>query len=79
LWSMRTAKRKSCQHVSRKDSQRAEANLFLRDFEIAPLQTHSAKRILAAHAVLHLFFSRHVEETAELFIQLPFDAFLSEQ
>jgi len=33
----------------------------------------------AAHALLHLFLGCHLEETAKLFIQLLFDAFLSEQ
>src|SRR5213080_36267 len=55
------------------------ANDGPRNFEIALFQAHGAKRISAAHAVVHFFYSRHVEEIAELFIQLPFDSFLSEQ
>src|SRR6266566_2093244 len=39
----------------------------------------SYAQIHEAHALLHLFLGCHLEETAKLFIQLLFDAFLSEQ
>src|SRR2546427_623412 len=38
------------------------ANDFLRAFEIAALQAHGAKRILAAHPLLHSSFGCHVQE-----------------
>ena len=38
------------------------ADNFLRNFEIPPLQAHGAKCILAAHALLHLFFGCHLQK-----------------
>src|SRR5436309_12574088 len=35
---------------------------FLRNFETSLLQMHGAKRILATHPLLHLFFGRHLQE-----------------
>src|SRR5712691_4396319 len=35
---------------------------LLRNFEASSLQSHSAKRILAAHAPLYLLFGRHLQE-----------------
>jgi hypothetical protein len=35
--------------------------------------------ILVAHAVFHLFFGGHLEEGAKFFVELRFDALLSEQ
>src|SRR6266478_2292348 len=55
------------------------ADDFLCNFETPPLQAHGAKRILAAHSLLHLFLGCHLEEAAQLFVELPFDTFLSEQ
>src|SRR5438132_8953999 len=61
LPSTRTAKRRSCHKVSTKDSQPAEPHHFLRNFEAATLQPHRAKRILTAHALLHLFSCFHLQ------------------
>src|SRR5258708_18757814 len=55
------------------------ANDFLADFEVAALQTHRAKGILAAHPLLHLFFGGHLQICAALLIQLLIDLFLSSQ
>src|SRR6266480_602423 len=52
---------------------------FLCNFETPPLQADGAKRILAAHPMLHLFLSCHFEEVAQFFVQLSFDEFVSEQ
>jgi hypothetical protein len=38
------------------------ADDFLRNFETSSLQTHSSKRVLAAHTLLHLFFGCHLQE-----------------
>jgi hypothetical protein len=38
------------------------ADDFLGNFGATVLQAHGATRILAAHALLHLFFGCHVEE-----------------
>ncbi|PYU72208.1 MAG: hypothetical protein DMG52_19260 [Acidobacteria bacterium] len=45
-----------------KDSQPCSSHRFLRNFEVSPLQPHGSKRILAAHALLHLFFGGHLQE-----------------
>ena len=55
------------------------ADDFLRNFEAPPLQAYSAKRILAAHPLLDLFFGGHLLVGAKLLIQLPVDLLLSEQ
>ena len=55
------------------------AHDFLRDFEAPSLQAYCPKRILAAHPLRHLFVGGHIEKATQLFVQLPFDAFLSEQ
>src|SRR6266513_4433222 len=78
LRSMRTAKRESCHHISTRDSQPAERTTSF-DFEASSLQTHCAKGIFAAHALLHLFPGRYLEKAAQLFVQVLFDPFLSEQ
>src|SRR6267378_172820 len=52
---------------------------LLRDFEIASLQAHGAKRILATHALFHLFTCFHLQVGAQLLNQLPVDLILSEQ
>ena len=55
------------------------ADDFLGNFEGPLLQMHGAKRILAAHPQLHLFFDRHLQEAVQFFIQFLADLFLSEQ
>src|SRR6266550_1713330 len=55
------------------------ADDFFCNFEVSSLQAHGAKRILVVHALLQLFFSCHIEEAAQLFVQLPLHTFLSEQ
>src|SRR5207244_13563432 len=57
----------------------ARTHDFLRKFEPASLQAHSAKGILAAHPVLHLLFGGHLLVSPEFLIQLLIDLFLSEQ
>jgi len=55
------------------------ADDFLRNFGASSLQTHSSKRILAAHTLLHLFFGCHIQETTQFFVQLLADLLLSKQ
>src|SRR5215472_1014589 len=52
---------------------------FLRALDGSLLQAHSAKRILAARSLLHLFSSCHLKVAAKLLIQLLLDPSLSEQ
>jgi len=55
------------------------ADDFFRAIETATLQPYCPKRILAAHALLGLFFSCHLLVGAKLLIQLSVDLFPSEQ
>src|SRR5438046_9725151 len=55
------------------------ADHFLGDFKAPLLQTYRAKGILTAHSLFHLFFRCHLHENSQLFVQLRFDPFLSEQ
>src|SRR5216683_6317924 len=55
------------------------ADDFFRAIETPNLQPHCPKRILAAHALFHLFFGCHLLVGAKLLIQLPVDLLLSEK
>jgi hypothetical protein len=79
LRSIRAANRRSCQHVSTKDSQPPERTISFAEFEASSLQADRAKGFLAGHPVLHLVFDGHLLVGAKLLIQVSVDLFLSEK
>src|SRR6266576_2136403 len=49
------------------------ADDFLRNFETPPLQAHGAKRILAAHPLLYLFFGRERSAISSAAVERTFN------